>query len=1096
MKLKVALFAILFSWSLFATETPRPNVIFLLCDDLGYGDVGYVQKTRATGSVLIQTPVIDNLATNGTILTDHYCASPVCAPSRASIMTGKLAHSCSMNCADKTTCYDHPILETKTLGTIMRDAGYETYAIGKWGIGGGGETNYPRTAHPLARGFDHYYGFMDHAAGHTYYHYDANLNQCYAGIYESGSRPEAFSGSEYNTINSLTKIPTGDDTWNYWNATKTAEGRYSTDVFIARVKKYIEDHVKGNEEAGTNRPFFMYFAVNTVHGSGRCVQNTSLPSDSANQKDLLVPGGEYKSSTAADGSVIWPLQAEAMESRNTWIDPRYANANIDDSAKRYATTISRLDDALGDLVDYLKRKGIYENTIIIFTSDNGPAEEYGAHPHYFQSNGPEFVGRKRDVYEGGQRIPAFISWPGNPAAAKKVISEPSISPDWMGALEDLIADPEQTHVPVPVSPKVETIYQSDGGSVVDRPYRGGQQRMKRVGDIVYLQAGGFSNPVQVYNIKDDPAEAHPLSSEYLPGFRYRFDGDFADSGLPCTFGSPNVLTAVDKSMGDFVVHGDRQALKIKQGATGQDNNENDYTKGRFQSVKSSLGNGASGAAFTALINAKVAPANSNKAVLWSFGTQASNFSALAADAKNNKLYWYANGAQRAEIEVANMANKFHHYAVVGDSSKVSILVDGAEQASLTSNYPNTTANTYGLAMPSMSVDGLVTAVDTEIENFAVYQQRALSIDEIKAAKEGPVVICGEEEFLTLAGAIAACPNETLTIIGNIKEADPIELSDALTLNIPDDCEIATEFIGTGNIVKQGAGVLTLTGSLPSGGLTIDLNGVTPGETPWTVATLAGVPNLKEINLINGPLGATLAAQGKRVVVLAAGETLEQPKIIALNLNAGRGRENDGNEANKLASGTDAGIPDWVLPGSAWTQVMTPSSSEAQELMVFDEGTQSAVTYDPAPKATWSAKNNYTVNNNSANVLEGYLDDGNRAQVAMTDIPFKTYDVLILAATDSDNKKFSPVTVNGLLYKSNEQGEGVSASGAADTWGASRQTSITLGVNAFYVRGLTGPLSITGGENANGARGGIAAVVVFEKTDVTRKTARPVKIIVR
>ena len=867
MKLRLALFVGLFGGAVSAADIDRPNVIFLLCDDLGYGDVGYVQRYRPTGSVLIETPIIDNLATNGTILTDHYCASPVCAPSRASILTGKLAHSCSMNCADKTKCYDYPIQETKTLGTVMRDAGYETYAIGKWGVAGGGETNYPRTAHPLARGFDHYYGFMDHATGHTYYHYDANLNQCYAGIYESGSRPEAFSGSEYNTVNSLTKIPTGDDTWNYWNATKTAEGRYSTDVFIARAKKYIEDHVKENEEAGTKRPFFMYFAVNTVHGSGKCEQNTSLPSASANQQNLLVPGGAYKSSTAEDGSVVWPLQAEPLESRNTWIDPRYANANIDAAAKRYATTISRLDDALGDLVDYLKQKGIYENTIIILTSDNGPAEEYGAHPHYFQSNGPEFVGRKRDVYEGGQRIPAFISWPGNPAAAKKVISEPSISPDWMGALEALIADP--THVPVPVSPRVETIYQSDGGSVVDRQYRGGQQRMKRVGDLVYLQAGGFGNPVQVYNIKDDPAEAHPLSSEYLPGFRYRFDGDFADSGLPCTFGSPNVLTAVGETMGTFVDHGDRKALKIAHGVTGQDNNENDYTKGRFQSVKSSLGNGANNAAFTAMLNAKVAPvAVGKKAVLWSFGGQASNFSALAADATNNKLYWYANGAQRAEIAVPDMAESFHHYAVLGSGSEVRLLVDGLLETTLSANYPATSANTYGLGAPSIEIDGLVEAVDTEIEDFTVYQQRTLSASDVREAIGAPSVKVGDQEFDTLAEAVTACPNETLTILGDIDEVGPINLSGALTLEVKNNFRIATAFTGSGKIVKKGAGVLTLAGSLPSGGLTVDLDGVTPGASPWTVASFGGVPNLDKITLANGPEGATTSPHTSPTDVLS------------------------------------------------------------------------------------------------------------------------------------------------------------------------------------------------------------------------------------
>ena len=1069
MKLRVMTFAFMFALSLFATEQPkRPNVIFLLCDDLGYGDVGYVQRYRPTGSVLIRTPVIDGLALNGTILTDHYCASPVCAPSRASIMTGKLAHSCSMNCADKNMCYDHAILETETLGTVMRDAGYETYAIGKWGIGGGGETEaklnppIPRIAHPLARGFDHYYGFLDHAAGHTYYHYDDVLNNCYAGIYESSTgkdvRPAGFEGSEYDTKNSANMIPENDPNWRYWNATKTAEGRYSTDLFMARAMKYIEDHVKENEEAGSNRPFFMYFAINTVHGAGRktktvdgktVVQNYTLDQY---DKDVHIPGGEYVSARNNDGSVKWPLPQIEMSKRNQWVDPLYRDTGIQDVAKRYATSITRMDTALGDLVQFLKDKGIYEDTIIIFTSDNGAAQEYGYNPSYLGSTG-EFRGHKRDVLDGGQRIPAFISWPGNPAACGKVISEPSISPDWMGALKELIKDP--THVPVPVSPRVETIYISDGQS--------GQQRMKRIGDIVTVQQNGFGNKVQTYNIEEDRHQDRPLTNEYLPGFRYRFDGDFADSGLPCTFGSPNVLTAVDESMGEFVTHGERQALKIARGAIGQDDNANDYTLGRFQSVKSSLGNGANNAAFTAMVNAKVAPvAPGKKAVLWSFGGEAGNFSGLAADATNDKLYWYANGASRAEIDIPDMASNFYHYAVVGSGSKVSIIVDGVEQASLTANYPTTSANKYGLGAPSIAMDGLVEAVDTEIENFAVYQQRALTPSEIGAAM------------------------------------DPVEVLDKLTLNVSKDCEIATRFVGPGKIVKKGPGAVAFTGTLPEGGLEIDLGGV-EYETPFKVASFLSVPDLSKIALSNAHPRNRLVVYGKSVVVLSRNETLKQPRVIALNLNAGQGRNGSGSEDNKLADDADAEVPNWVIPGLAWKQVTTASQSSPQDLVVFDENTHQVVTdLATRPKVTWSASNNYTVNNGSVSVLNGYLDDGgSRAQIAMTDIPFDAYDALIVCATDTASRKFSPVTVNNKLYKSDENGEGVE-SASDGVWGQSQNTSIALGVNAFFVRDLaSSELSIKGGANvADVSRGGIAAVVLFEQTELIREVTHPAKVIVR
>lgn len=463
MKKLYSLFAgVLFSLTVFATE--KPNVIFLLCDDLGYGDVGYAFQNQraATGQVAISTPVIDSLATNGTILTDHYCAAPVCAPSRAAIMTGKLTADCSL----QHNQFDKPISETTTIATVMKDAGYETYAVGKWGIGGGGESGYPVLAHPLDRGFDHYYGFMDHRAGHTYYHWDGNWGRAYMGVWEDREK-----------------------------ATETAVGRYSTDVFVARAKKYIEEHLE-NMESKKN-PFFMYFAINTIHGSGR--NDASLKTTTS----LHVPALAYKKSTDASGKVIWPIPEEPLEKRNTYINPEYRGLK-DKMAQRYATGITRMDEALGDLVEFLKAKGIFDNTIIIFTSDNGPAAEYGAYPNKFGSNGP-FSGYKRDVFEGGMRVPTFISWPGNPKARGKVVSEPSISADWLKALQKLGKNP--TEVPIPVSEKIETIYNSPCGSELAAKKNGGaggQQWMKREGDIVTLQAGGKDKPIQKYNVRLDP----------------------------------------------------------------------------------------------------------------------------------------------------------------------------------------------------------------------------------------------------------------------------------------------------------------------------------------------------------------------------------------------------------------------------------------------------------------------------------------------------------------------------------------------------------------------------------------------------------------
>lgn len=277
----------------------------------------------------------------------------MCAPSRASILTGRIQGECSL----RDNCFDQAFSETNTLGTVMRAAGYATWAVGKWGVAGGGESGQPVSSHPLDRGFDYFYGFLDHMAGHTYYHYEGRIRGAFMGITE-----------------------------NRTNATASAEGIYSTDLFAAKAKELVSAHVAREPE----RPFFLYLAVNAVHGSGQSGDNL------LDKTPLHVPGRPYP-----DEGVVWPLQPEPLEKRNTWINPSYTN--LPQSAARYATAITRMDDAIGDIMRHLERHGIHRDTLIVFTSDNGPADEYGADPRFFGSNGP-FDGLKRDVDEAQKLI--------------------------------------------------------------------------------------------------------------------------------------------------------------------------------------------------------------------------------------------------------------------------------------------------------------------------------------------------------------------------------------------------------------------------------------------------------------------------------------------------------------------------------------------------------------------------------------------------------------------------------------------------------------------------------------------------------------------
>ena len=492
-KLRIVFFVTLFAG--IAAFGAKPNVIFILTDDLGFGDVGWTWKSvaarkvdAARGECRIQTPNLDRLAEEGVVMNSHYCAAPVCAPSRASILTGVKQRKCSVH----DNMFDHPITEPETLATVMKRAGYRTMAIGKWGVGGGGESGKPVSAHPLDKGFDSYYGFMDHLAGHTYYHYDGYLNHAYMGLWNGRVK-----------------------------ATEDGVGVYSTDLFIARAKREISAAVEENR----GKPFFLYLAVNTVHGSGR--NDASIK----NTHPLHVPGRAYPK-----GGVEWPLEKENLAERNTWIDPRYrypvdgrqqkpGSRAMTENMQRYATAVSRLDDAIGDLMRHLEKLGVIDETIVIFTSDNGPAAEYGADPRAFASTGP-FDGFKRDVYEGGVRVPTFVWRKGG--FAVKEDAEPSIAYDWMPTLADFagVAAPKQCDG-VSLKPRLEG--RRGEKSKIEIEYRGfpqtgvaaydefavrkgyavrGEEKMRREGDVVTLEAGG--KPPRRYDVVKDPHQDSPL----------------------------------------------------------------------------------------------------------------------------------------------------------------------------------------------------------------------------------------------------------------------------------------------------------------------------------------------------------------------------------------------------------------------------------------------------------------------------------------------------------------------------------------------------------------------------------------------------------
>lgn len=364
----------------------KPNVIFILVDDMGWGDLGVFWQNQRGSQPKFATPELDAFAAQGLQLRRHYTAAPVCAPARASLLLG--VHQGHANV--RNSQFDKALADNHTLGTVMRQADYATAAIGKWGLQGGG--GFP--AHPLNRGFDYFFGYIAHLDAH--YHYPKEQNRAF---YE-----------DFNDIRS------------------SLDKCYSTDLITARAKDWIADH--RTEHPG--QPFFMYLCYAAPHAQ------------------LNVPTQAYPAAKGLNGGVQWTgtpgaLINTASGAIDTWIHPDYSGQAWSDAAKRHATMMRRVDDGVGDLLATLADLNIDDDTLIVFTSDNGPHNEAGAggsftqNPRTFESYGP-LEGIKRDLLEGGLRVPALARWPGT-IPAGGISQLPSQFHDWLPTFLDVAGMP-------------------------------------------------------------------------------------------------------------------------------------------------------------------------------------------------------------------------------------------------------------------------------------------------------------------------------------------------------------------------------------------------------------------------------------------------------------------------------------------------------------------------------------------------------------------------------------------------------------------------------------------------------------------------------
>ena len=422
-----------------------PNIIYILADDLGYGDLSvYGQKK-------FKTPHIDKLAAEGMLFTQHYSGSTVCAPSRSALMTGMhTGHTVVRGNYGIKPEGQFPIPDsTLTIAEVLKKAGYSTGAFGKWGLGYPGSEGDPNN-----QGFDTFYGYNCQTMGHNYYPYHLWSNQ------DSIVLPEN-SG--------------------------TNKGIYAPNLIHDKTLQFIEEN--------KDRPFFAY--VPSIIPHAELVAPEEVQSKF---RGKYLPEKVYKG--IDDG-------------------PRYkigGYGSQTESHAAFAAMVSILDDQVGEIVKKVNDLGIADNTIIIFTSDNGPHLEGGADPDYFDSNGV-LKGYKRDLYEGGIRVPMMVKWP------KKI--KPGTVTGHVSAFWDVFPTLEEI-AGIRETPDLDGISLLPtllGKSTEQKEHeylywefheKGGRQAV-RMGDWKAVKYNVLQNPdarIELYDLSKDTGEENNLAADF------------------------------------------------------------------------------------------------------------------------------------------------------------------------------------------------------------------------------------------------------------------------------------------------------------------------------------------------------------------------------------------------------------------------------------------------------------------------------------------------------------------------------------------------------------------------------------------------------
>ncbi|SMC46728.1 arylsulfatase [Pedobacter africanus] len=466
---------VILSWALMmlglaasAQRPQKPNIIYIYADDLGYGETGPYGQTK------IKTPNLDRMAREGMTFTQHYTGTPVCAPARCMLMTGKHGGHAYIRgnyemggFTDESEGGQMPLPEgTFTLPKMLKLAGYATGITGKWGLGMAGTTG-----NPLLQGFDYFYGYADQKQAHNYYpthlwendHWDKLNNPAFL-VHQRLDQARAtekdferFSGTDYAPAKMTEKA-----------------------------LRFIDQHKGG--------PFFLYMPYTIPHVA------LQAPKQYVDQYIGKFPDEKPYYGESGYSPCRYPLST-------------------------YAAMITFLDEQVGIVMKKVRELGLDKNTIILFSSDNGPTFNGGVDPVFFNSNGG-LRGLKMDVFEGGIREPFIARWPGKikPGSKNDFISAQF---DMMATFAEIAGAKTNQTDGISLLPTLtgnEKMQKQREYLYFEYPEKGGQLAI-RYGDWKGVKTELRKNPDNrwmIFNLKDDPSETQDVAAQH-PDLIEKFD---------------------------------------------------------------------------------------------------------------------------------------------------------------------------------------------------------------------------------------------------------------------------------------------------------------------------------------------------------------------------------------------------------------------------------------------------------------------------------------------------------------------------------------------------------------------------------------------